>query len=960
MRIERRLGIRSAYGQLVFIVFLPIAILAMVGGLLVFFETKRALQSEQDALAQSALIRYEPIIKPLLPNIQQNDRQLLDGVIQTLHTNHMNALLVPSAKHAPLSNQDIHEESLLYQVSPEQYVRRVAILDKDGVPIVSTGYGQQNGWREFNLNADSVWRLPTENGMAYGMPLEHTENGTSERFWLFIEMDNEPTVIAYYRIVLALAITGLTTILLLLLVLSIYSKRWITPVYEMRLFLQRIGTDTLDKTLTTRSDGEFRLLQQDLNQALKRLNISFSELKTYSEETENDLQLALDEMEMQNISIRKARDLAVHASNAKSAFLANVSHELRTPLNAIDGFINLLAKNPSLDSKQTLYVQTIKKSSAHLLALINDVLDFSKIEAGKLILDTHPFDLHETVHEVADMLSPTALEKGLRMSVLFYQDVPSEIVGDRLRVKQILTNLVGNALKFTETGSVNLKITLDEDGNSLQISVSDTGRGVDSDMQQLLFQSFEQGDVSVTRRYGGTGLGLVICRQLTELMGGQIGFLDNNEANIDRYGSTFWFSLPIKDPKPKKEPLLPNLSLLSWINHPQSRTVLKANLAGTATTLTEAKSLAELLEILTSTHSYDWVLVDSFGQQGDVTALLRQVRLHYHGKLLVFGYEVGLDGAVLESYGANALYEPLDGRQLHALLGEQQNHSPTSSTTWQGVRVLAVDDHLPNLLVLEALLGEFDIDVVQANSGFEAIDIMNRHYDNQHDNHRIDLIFMDISMPVMSGIATASAIRKIESTHTKQQIPIIALSAHGYWDTMDTLHKAGINDYATKPIAHHELVQLLQKWLPNTAPSTTPTLPNVSQGTLADTPMPATLTIIDYQDGLARAGNKDDLAKKLLSMFLESLPDERQALESAWQTQNLTALSDVAHRLLGATRYTGVPALRTCLEAFYTLCLKLSQTTLPTTWQDELQTPYRAVLEAIDALMANQCGYHDD
>lgn len=954
MKIERRLGIRSAYGQLVFIVFLPIAILAMVGGVLVFFETKRALQSEQDALAQSALIRYEPIIEPLLPNLHKNDHLILAGLIQELQTNRMNALLVPNTQQNLPANQAVYDSNLIYQVSPEQYVRRVAILDKDGIPVVSIGYSQDERWAAFDVNADSIWRLPTAGGTAYGMPLSSLENGKQMRYWLFVEMDNEPIVIAYYRILLALAITGLTTILLLLLILSIYSKRWIAPIYELRLFLQKLTPTTLHHRLTLKSDGEFTLLQKEINHALVRLNDSFQELKAHSEQTEADLQQAFDEMEMQTISIRRANNLLKHTSDTKSAFLATISHELRTPLNAIDGFINLLARSENLDNKQALYVQTIKKSSAHLLALINDVLDFSKIEAGKLILEHQEFNLHHSILEVADMLSPTAYDKGLRMAVLYYNDVPALMMGDKLRVKQILTNLIGNALKFTDTGDVVIKVVLNNDKNDefVRLMVIDAGNGIDKAVGEQLFQSFSQGDVSITRRYGGTGLGLLISKQLTEMMGGEIGFFDNPSENIAKRGATFWFDLPITMTSPEilDNPISKKGTLLSWINHEQSQLAVKMTLAGSPITLHTTDSLAKFLDALAQNgKEYDWVIVDSHAQKGDLEALLGQVRRYYDGQVFVFGYQIGLNDTSLAKHNAHALYEPLDSMQLHQLIDNQYNTQAPRRPKWDNATALIVDDTEANLLVLEALLQEFGITSIKANSGFEAIERMSEDFGK--DNH-IQLIFMDISMPVMSGVEACRAIRRLDNP-TAKTLPIIALTAHSLPDDMSELTKAGLSDYATKPLSEQELLLLLQKWLsPDLAPpdnqlshkhDTTKAPPDFTNTTL--------LPILDEADGLARAGGKAELANKLLILLLDSLTDEKELLINAWTTKHLSQLADTVHRLLGASRYTGVPMLRHSLEMLHDKAVRV-KTEAALEWTSTLTQDYQAVIDAIDKLIS--------
>jgi len=867
MAYKKRFDTSSAYGQLIILVFLPICVLAAVGGILVFHETMRASDSEQEVLAEAVLIRYTPVIAELIPELLEQERQQVGSSAERTQQAAMTTL------------EGIQDK--LGRMQSEQHVQRIAIINEGNQILATVGYGLNEEWPLISDSASFLSQRPTPVGTAYGSVLGEFEGQT---LWLLVDMDNEPLYIARYRIAMALVITGLFTILILLLSLNIYSKRWIAPIYELRLQLQRTHVDNLYQPVPVESDGELNLLQQDLVRTLRRLHRSFQELKDHAEQTEDDLRLAFDEMEMQNISIRNARDAAISTSQAKSAFLANISHELRTPLNSIDGFINLLARHGELNPEQDLYVQTIRKSSAHLLALVNDVLDFSKIEAGKLVLDRHEFDLYDTIYDVVDMLSPVSAEKGLRMAVLFYNDVPMRINGDALRLKQVLTNIVGNAIKFTDSGDVVVRVSLDDHrDNYLMISVQDSGKGISLADQKMLFQSFSQGDPSITRQYGGTGLGLVISKQLTRLMGGDIGFHDNAQENIANQGATFWFRMPahvdVLEAATGQTIELPVLAplasetdefnVLVWINHTASIQVLKASLQYLPIKLTQANSLPGVLESLKEHGNYwDWVIVDD-DTQDDMMALLKQIRLHYQGKLAVFGYQVAADQALLNRYHANILYEPLDKRQLYAMLDTQSRSTPQSlqEPRWKGVTVLAVDDHLPNLLVLDALLSELGIQVVTASSGFDAIEIISKqqtkniktaksdkqslsnktqlskaetrdeinkktnsafyHEDTSaddkaatQDKDNIDLIFMDIQMPRMSGHEAAKQIRNIENADSR--IPIIALTAHGLADERDKLIASGINDYVGKPISQPQLLQVLQKWLGRK--STTPQL----------------------------------------------------------------------------------------------------------------------------------------
>ncbi|WP_350561475.1 ATP-binding protein [Psychrobacter sp. CAL346-MNA-CIBAN-0220] len=1195
MAYKKRFNTSSAYGQLIILVFLPICVLAAVGGILVFHETMRASNSEQEALAEAVLIRYKPMVTELIPALLEQERQqlednektaqqIIDGMasasqaaletsmnnsqlpLSQVHSDHYIGYL--GARASSLNGAALSEEVLggvsssaivdesdasinvaphgamatlvairdkLSRMQSEQHVQRIAIINQDNQVLATVGYGVNETWPLIDVSQRFLSQQSTSIGTAYGSVLGDFEG---QRLWLLVDMDNEPLYIARYRIAMALAITGLFTILILLLSLNIYAKRWIAPIYELRLQLQRTHVDNLYKPIPVESDGELNLLQQDLVKTLRRLHSSFQELKNHAEQTEDDLRLAFDEMEMQNISSRNARDAAISTSQAKSAFLANISHELRTPLNSIDGFINLLARHGELNAEQDLYVQTIRKSSAHLLALVNDVLDFSKIEAGKLVLDRHEFDLYDTIYDVVDMLSPVSAEKGLRMAVLFYNDVPMRIIGDALRLKQVLTNIVGNAIKFTDVGDVVVRVSLDDHrDNYLMISVQDSGKGISDADQKMLFQSFSQGDPSITRQYGGTGLGLVISKQLTRLMGGDIGFYDNMQENIANQGATFWFRMPAHvdvleaaTGQTIEPPILAPLAsatdefhVLVWINHTASRQVLKASLQNLPIKLTQANSLPGVLESLKEQGNYwDWVIVDD-DTQDDMMALLKQIRLHYQGKLAVFGYQVSVDQALLNRYHANILYEPLDKRQLYAMLDTRKRSTPvqTQEKRWLGVTVLAVDDHLPNLLVLDALLSELGIHVITANSGFDAIELISKQQTKNQkttkseqqslsnktqiskaearaqvsktssnslsttdttedkarteDKDKIDLIFMDIQMPRMSGREAAKQIRKVEAADS--HIPIIALTAHGLSDERDKLIASGIDDYVGKPISQPQLLQVLQKWLGRTATSqrrtasTTNAIPpvvsaqslsnqsSVSQSSVPQSAVPQepldsittsdmaadkkiprplslkkirddylrdsrprdetlrelqfvsqrdaqserqlsydssaaypeqlqnqagwqdekqisllapndnsdnshdTLDILNWQDALTRSANKPDLAAKLIIMMLDTIADEKEALSQAWQARDRSELSQIAHRILGASRYTGVPQLRQASQNLEDKCLLNIQHITPA--QFAMLKPYYEVLllsltnlQMLDLSPYPQLNYH--
>lgn len=1149
------LDFSSAYAQLILMVFSPIVLLAAVGAYLVEKESSKAIESEQRTLATAALIRYEPMVKQILPvilnsqgigdiqsnwevdpelsasaqnslpalsqrsnnsntssdipqntddNTERTDRDELEVEDQSTPNNTGASSLNLSLNNTLADNQVIEENLhslddvqkrisfILSSMNNNQHIQRVAVVDAKGNLVASSGDQNAMSWAVIiNQEAADAYGfiegVPTSAGTAYGHLLGEYD-GT--KYWLFVDMDNEPLTIAQLKVWLGLGVTGLFTLLILLLSLNIYAKRWIAPIYDLRLHLQQITPENMYQPVNTDSRGELNQLQQDLMKTLRRLYSDFQELKDHSDQTEDDLRDAFDEMEMQNIFIREARDQAISSSQAKSAFLANISHELRTPLNSIDGFINLLARHGELTAEQDLYVQTIRKSSAHLLALVNDVLDFSKIEAGKLVLDKHEFSLYSAIYDVMDMLSPLAAEKGLRMAVMYYNDVPNTIIGDALRVKQVLTNLVGNAIKFTDVGEVVVRVGIDEvetidnayiidsesdadnaqqgskrssnnkakSGGMIHIAIQDTGHGISEKAKTQLFKSFSQGDPSITRQYGGTGLGLVISKQLTRLMGGKIGFYDNDserdneqmslsESGIAssglnsnpmgkaalRSGATFWFSIPahvemdvpddiefgasfdsIDNEEKVQLPVLcpfaqadgngdTPFEMLVWINHASSMQVFMAAVRPLSINVTIARSLAGALEKLKEGgNRWDWVIIDGGNSEAreDRAALLKQIRLHYQGKLAIYGYQVALDALLLERYKALGLYQPLDKRQLYRMLDTRTASMSTmvASPTWQGTTVLAVDDHLPNLLVLDALLSELGIKVVTASSGYDAVDIISRQVmsetyqlsnganpssidsaidlDNkaQDKKGRIDLVFMDVQMPRMSGDEAAKKIRQLEEeakrSHKAYQkhLPIIALTAHGLADGKDTLISAGIDDYVGKPISRPQLLQILQRWLGKGGEAPTRASanksPNIATGLTKPEPQTHSantvnsegnikshdeLPVVDWKDALVRSANKPDLAKQLLVMMQASVPEEIHALEAAWEMRDREELAQISHRILGASRYSGVPQIRQASQDFEDKCLLNVQHTIPAQFE-MLESYYECLISSLKTL----------
>lgn len=874
--LSKRLRLNHAYGQLIALIFVPIMILTGVGAFLVLTETSHSVKQQQLHHASAILARYNQIAKDLYTLVE----------------------LQP--------DEYDHAQHIMQSMFSEKNLKRAVLIDNNGQTYLSIGYRDNRYWPSFPSSNNFFGPISYNHNNIYGLQISNKAGKAP--VWLVIEMDNQPLELARYRIMIALVITGLMTLLLLLLCLNFYSRRWIAPMYEIRMQLQRLNADTLDQHLVINSTGELRLLQRDIANVVKRLHFSFLELKEHTEQTEEDLRRTLDTLEVQNITYRQARDQAISSNQAKSVFLANISHELRTPLNSIDGFIHLLLRQQNLNNEQNLYLQTIRKSSAHLLALINDVLDFSKIDAGKLELETAPFDLEEAIFDVMDMLSPLAAQKHIAMAFYYADNIPQQVIGDALRFKQILTNLISNAIKFTPDGEIIVRVRMEHDDIGqclLHFSVQDSGIGLSGTDRKKLFESFSQGDASVTRQFGGTGLGLAISKQLVHLMHGQIGFEDNQERAPTEKGSTFWFTAQfvVDEDYEIEHPHFEHLQVVSYLAHPATASVLRYYLENYHVPHIETQSILDLFSRLKHLDQKDntWLIVD---HSGDTEALLKEIRSRYQGNLAVYGYQMTLEPNMLSEYRARPLYQPLSRSGLIQLLSNQPIFEEEQQDfNGQGLHILAVDDHLPNLIVLEALLGELNVKTTKALSGQEALNLIQERIDQKLKP--FDLVFMDIQMPVMSGIDTTRAIRSLESTlDGEMQLPIIALTAHALADEKQKLLKVGMNDYVTKPIQMEQIIQILTQWTKN---NFTAKAIDKDHHVVAEALDPQ---ILNWQQSLQLAANKEDLAQDLLKMLVDSFPTELDEMQQLIELEDFPQLEHVLHRLYGATRYVGAPKLQ--------------------------------------------------
>ena len=698
--------------------------------------------------------------------------------------------------------------------------------------------------------------------------------------------------------IVATASAVLASILLAYLVAQSVSD----PIVRLTRVVGRLTDGRLSARSGESSHGELGTLEQGINEMARTMQGAQTDLLREVRDATAALHDTVDKLEDKNREVEQAHTVALEAGAAKSEFLAKMSHEIRTPLSAIIGFAQLLEKTTQSEDQQE-YTRTINQAASQLLIIIDDILNFTRLESSTLSLEIIPFDLHECLENVVSILSARAHEKQLELVLYIHSDVPSRIHSDAKRISQILTNLVSNAIKFTEQGHVIIEVSLlDTPGQdvTLHIAVTDTGIGLDESRAAQVFDPFTQADASTSRIYGGTGLGLSISKKLVELLGGEIG-LKSSQNN----GACLWFTLPHLHAEPadiQQAECLADVKVLIYDQNSFTRRALRNRFLLWGANVFNTSDWHKMLSMLKSaqkTGAPFTLLVSGLTtreySEKQVSDILDEIRqIDDLPVLLLVGTETNNLCAEETVFRDTRIISkpPRSDRMLRTvcqlLTGNGTAPVPRPSDSGledtadlAGLNVLVAEDNRFNQEFLATILGDMDIIVTMAANGEEAC---------QHASETVyDLIFMDIHMPVMGGLEATTEIRK----GINRQTPIIALTADVFADKDHYFDELGLNDCLFKPVIKSSLVAMLRKWH------------NLSSAHSVNNSSLATGSTVTREHS-----KKAIIPAELRSKLHHEVTSQLDSLRDACTSDNQQGIQDHLHQLKGLVEYFNLDELK--------------------------------------------------